>query len=89
LNHLFYPGREIVNHCVGRAKHQFPHRSIVWPVFFSFRIELCLQYPSTPVSLTATLSDKVEIPGLLLTIFRFAASVKSREQCRLRFWRLR
>jgi len=33
--------------------------------------------------------DRLEKPLLLLAIFHFAAYTKSREQCRLRFWRLR
>jgi len=47
------------------------------------------EYPWIPFSLTVAIVDRLEIPVLLFAIFHFAAYAKSREQCRLRFWRLR
>jgi len=39
--------------------------------------------------LKITILDRLEKPVSLSAIFHFAAFAKSREQCRLRFWRLR
>jgi len=48
------------------------------------------EYPWIPVSLTvATFLDRLEKPVLLFATFQFAAYAISREQCCLRFWRLR
>ena len=47
------------------------------------------EYTWTPFSLTITVSDMSEKLDSMFAIFHFAAFAKSREQRRLRFWRLR